>query len=346
MPKARGRCLISDDIRDTPSPSNIVFSSPAYSQLHAATESADAAGSAKHRLLGKTGLKVSEIGFGGQSWSRKTLADGKGGVRTVSVDEAERMIGAAMDMGVNFFDHGSPHSESTTPGEALKRLKRRDKAIICCRVMHNQRGVEADKENIYKWVDGRLKLYQVEHFDLVIVSNSAHDTPRSGYWDMEYSIEALARVKKQGKARFTGFGSHFTPDLFLQAIEKYGKDFDVISLPYNVRHRAAEEILRVAKKAGLGTVMIKPFAGGSLFKLAAKRGEDTAGFARTMITFVLENADVDVTSPGVHTETQMRQAVSASWTTLSPEERKRLGDLAAQTPCWEYPWLEKGWLYA
>ena len=69
--------------------------------------------------------------------------------------------------------------------EALKRLKRRDKAIICCRVMHNQRGVEADKENIYKWVDGRLKLYQVEHFDLVIVSNSAHDTPRSGYWDME-----------------------------------------------------------------------------------------------------------------------------------------------------------------
>ena len=76
----------------------------------------------KSRVLGKTGLKVSEIGIGGHSWAYKQVPDGKGGLRRPTVEEAMRMISDAMDKGVNFFDSCTPLVKSSTPGEALKRL--------------------------------------------------------------------------------------------------------------------------------------------------------------------------------------------------------------------------------
>ena len=66
---------------------------------------------------------------------------------------------------------------------------------------------------------------------------------------MSYSMEALDKLKEQGKIRYTGFGCHFTPELFLEAFDKFGDYFDICSMPYNVRHRAAEKLLPAAKEA-------------------------------------------------------------------------------------------------
>jgi aryl-alcohol dehydrogenase-like predicted oxidoreductase len=115
-------------------------------------------------------------------------------------------------------------------------------------------------------------------------------------------------------------------------------------MPYNVRHRAAEKILPAAKKANLGVVTIKPFARGSLLKKRDLAGAD-AGLPRDMIAFVLASKQVDVCICGCHSEAQMRENFSASWTQLTPEARKRL-QLAALTPCPSHSWLEDGWRYA
>jgi aryl-alcohol dehydrogenase-like predicted oxidoreductase len=162
---------------------------------------------------------------------------------------------------------------------------------------------------------------------------------------MSHAVEALERLKGQGKIRFSGFGCHFTPDLFLEAFQMYGRSFDVCSLPYNVRHRAAEQIIPAAKKAGLGVVTIKPFARGALLDGRKLDGAD-AGLPRDMIAFVLENPQVDVCICGVHTEAQVRENFSASWTRLSPERRQRLEEVAAVASCGTYAWLEQGWRHA
>lgn len=300
----------------------------------------------KRRVLGKTGLSVSEIGFGGHSWAYKQIPDGKGEFRRPTVEEATEMIGAGLDMGVNFLDSCTALEESSTPGEAIKRLKARDKVIISIRVSHKMKGIEADKEEIYKWTDDRLKLWQTDHVDLCLLCNTEKDTPQSGYWDMSYSIEALDKLKKQGKIRFTGFGCHFTPELFLEAFDKFGDYFDICSIPYNIRHRAAEKILPAAKKKGLGVITIKPFSRGALLKDLALEGTD-AGLPRDMIAFVLENNLVDICTCGVHTLKQTRENLSASWTKLSSDQRKRLEQIAG-TPVdsMEYGWLERDWRYA
>ena len=282
-------------------------------------------GKVRRRTLGKTGLKVSEVGFGGHSWAYKRVPDGSGGYRRPTIDEATEMIRTGLEMGVNFFDSCTAHEESLVPGEALKRLKRRDDAIVSVRVSHKMKGVEADKQEIYDWTESRLKMW---------------------YWDMSYSMEALDKLKKQGKIRFTGFGCHFTPEWFREAFRKFGGYFDMCSLPYNVRHRAAEELLPEARKAGLGVVTIKPLARGALLKGRDLAGADT-GLPRDMIAFVLENKHVDICTCGVHTLAQVRENVSASWTRLSPQGRKRLKTVAtARLPGRDHAWLEDGWRYA
>ncbi len=303
-------------------------------------------GQVGYRTLGKTRLRVSEVGFGGHSWSYKQVPMDDGEFRKVTVDEAVEMIRLGMDMGINFLDSCTPMEEASTPGEALKRLGVRDKVIVSIRVSHKMKGNENDRQEIYKWTEDRLKAWQTDYVDLCLLCNTENDTPQSGYWDMSYSMEALDKLKAQGKIRYTGFGCHFTPELFLEAFDKFGDYFDIVSLPYNVRHRAVETILPAAKEKNLGVITIKPFARGSLLKKCDLEGAD-ADMPRNMMAFVLENELVDICTCGVHTLDHVRQNFSASWTKLTPDARQRLG-VAACAPCTEpsHAWLEQGWLYA
>lgn len=315
---------------------------PLMEEIHAETTDQKV----KRRVLGKTGLKVSEIGIGGHSWAYKKVPDGEGGFRRPTVEEAMQMIGEAIDKGVNFLDSCTALEESSTPGEALKRLGARDKVLVSIRVSHKMKGIKVDKQEIYKWTEDRLKLWQTDYVDFCLLCNTANDTPQSGYWDMSYSIEALDKLKQQGKIRFTGFGCHFTPELFLEAFDKFGDYFDTCSIPYNIRHRAAEMVLPAAKKKNLGVITIKPFSRGELLKDRDLKGAD-AGLPRDMIAFVLENKLVDICTCGVHTIEQTRENLSASWTKLSPKARKRFKEVA--NTCItdrEYAWLERDWRYA
>jgi len=318
--------------------------------------SAEAAASERrvgYRTLGKTGLRVSEVGFGGHSWSYARVPDGRGGLRKVTLDEAVEMIRIGMDLGVNFLDSCTPMEESFTPGQALKRLGARDQVIVSIRVSHKMKGNANDRKEIYDWTEARLAAWQTDCVDLCLLCNTENDTPQSGYWDMSYSMEALDKLKAQGKIRFTGFGCHFTPELFLEAFDKFGDYFDVVSLPYNVRHRAAETILPAAKQKNLGVITIKPFARGALLtsygETLKKQGDAVADgdLARDMMAFVLEHELVDVCTCGFHTAGQVRENFSASWTKLTPAARQRL-EIAALTPCPEpsHAWLEEGWRYA
>ena len=312
----------------------------------AAAEDPPVEGRVRHRQLGRTGLSVSEIGYGGHSWSYRRVPDGDG-YRYVTIDEAVEMIAAGLDMGVNFFDSCTPEAESAIPGEALRRLKRRDEAVICVRPSHKMQGVEADKAEVFKWTEDRLRMWQVDCIDLLLLSNEVNVTPQSGYWDMSYSIEALEDLKQQGKIRFTGFGSHFEPKWYFVAFQMFAEAFDVCSMPYNIRHRVAEMVMPAAKQAGLGVITIKPFARGSLLRDRDLEGAD-AHLPRDLIGFVLENPSVDVCLAGLHTLEQMKTNFSASWTRLTPEGRARLEAFAATTavPHGEHAWLEEGWRYA
>jgi aryl-alcohol dehydrogenase-like predicted oxidoreductase len=271
------------------------------------------------------------------------VPDGRGGLRQPTLAEAERMIGLALDCGLNLFDSCTPQEEHSVPGEVIKRLKARQRILVSARLCHKMKGVPADVETVQRWVDERLALWQTDYFDILMLTNSEGDTPESGYWDMSYSLEAIGRLKKQGKIRYAGFGCHFTPDGFRKAFANFGREFDVCSMPYNIRHRAAEELLPEAKRLGMGVITIKALARGELLKDADLAGRD-AGIARNMIAFVLENRSVDCCIFGMHTEEHVRENLAACWTPLTEAARRRLDELGRMPPRTLYGWLEPDWL--
>jgi aryl-alcohol dehydrogenase-like predicted oxidoreductase len=303
------------------------------------------AGRVGRRTLGKTGLSVPEIGFGGHSWNFAKVPDGHGGLRRVNPDEAARMISLGLDLGVNFFDSCSPLEEHSVPGEVIKRLGKRDQVIVSARLCHKMKGVAEDRKIIERWVEERLRLWQTDRFDILMLTNTENDTPQTGYWDMSYCLETVDQLKRQGKIRFAGFGCHFTPQWFREAFAKFGRQWDICSVPYNARHRGAEELLPEAEKLGLGIITIKALARGELLQ-GRGAGDADAGLARDLVAFVLEQPLVDCCICGVHSEAHVRENFSASWTKLTPAARQRLTALAARTPCRDLAWVEQGWLGA
>ena len=291
------------------------------------------------RTLGKTGLKVSVVGFGGHSWSyaRVPAADGK--MRRVTQDEATAMVKLGLDMGINYFDGCTPYAEHEVPGKALHDLGARKHAILCCRNIHKMKGTKQDKTVLHDFIADRLKAWRTDFVDIMFAGMATEEA-----WDMSYAIEALDEIKRKGQARFTGFGSHFSPAIYRDAISRYGQHFDICSMPYNIRHRAAEEIFPRADRAKLGIVTIKPFARGSLFKaLRADEPEATdADLAAKMIRFVVANERVDVCLCGVHTLDHVRTNFGAAARPLAADERQALRGLALG-PTDADDWLEHHW---
>ncbi len=100
--------------------------------------------------------------------------------RRPTIDEAVRMIAAGLDMGVNFLDSCTALVESSVPGEALKRLKARDRVIVSIRVSHKMKGIKADKQKIYKWIEDR-RLPEVQPEQHPFHTQSKHPHPSACY---------------------------------------------------------------------------------------------------------------------------------------------------------------------
>ena len=290
--------------------------------------------------LGKTGLDVPAVGFGGHSWSYARVPTGGPRPRVVNLHEATGMIGLGLDMGVNYFDACTRPEEHEVPAKALKALGKTKDAIVCIRCLHLMQGTEADKKVLKDFIEERLKVWGRDHVDIMFAGMATY-----AYWDMSFAIEALEEMKKKGQARYIGFGSHFSPNQYRVAISKYGKHFDMCSLPYNLRHRVAEQVFEEAEKAKLGIVTIKPFARGSLFK-ALKEDEPKASdadLASKMMRFVAANKSVDVALCGVHSEDHVRQNFGAVSQPLAADEEAAL-TRQAQALARGGDWLEQHWV--
>jgi aryl-alcohol dehydrogenase-like predicted oxidoreductase len=216
----------------------------------------------QYRILGRTGLQVSEIGFG--TWQL-------GGEWGQTDDEQSiRLLHRAMDLGVNFIDtalvYGNGHSEQVL-GRALQG--RRDKAIVATKIPpKNYRWpvTEADSINdtfpadwIVECTEKSLKNLQTDYVD---VQQLHAWTP--GYARQDEWYEALTRLQRDGKIRFFGVSSNdWDPDSPTEAVE-LGL-LDTVQVIYNIfEQRPAARLLPAALQHGTGIIVRVPFEEGLL----------------------------------------------------------------------------------
>jgi aryl-alcohol dehydrogenase-like predicted oxidoreductase len=213
----------------------------------------------QRRPLGRTGLQVSEIGFG--AWAVGGNAHGNSYGPTVDADSVAA-IRTAADLGVNFFDsadvYGWGHSEEVL-GQALE--DRRDEVFLATKVggdfYHGGVRMNFDPGYIAFALERSLQRLRTNHVDLY----QLHNPPAELMGDPE-AYEVFEDLKAEHKIEHYGVSVHepFEASLCLEA----GKP-EVLQIPFSLfRQEWIGEVLDDARKAGVGIIAREPLGNGFL----------------------------------------------------------------------------------
>jgi len=185
-----------------------------------------------YRTLGKTGLKVSGVGYGLGNYP---LTD---------------VITHCMDRGMNYFDTARHYGEGRSEKVFGATIKgRRDKILISTKTGG------ATKAAIFKDIDASLQTIGTDHVDVYLLA--ARDTPDR---IPEEAMEAMEMLKKQGKIRFAGCSTH-DPNNMVDHIIKCGLDVVQTSYSYAIGAPFRDAAIKKLHDAGIGVVAMKVVIG-------------------------------------------------------------------------------------
>ena len=222
----------------------------------------------RHKPLGRTGLYVSELCLG-----TMTFGGGEGiwdHIGQVQQADAERLIGQALDAGVNFIDtadmYAGGRSEQIT-GQALKNLKvARDSVVVATKVFSemgpgpNARG--ASRSHIVDGVHASLKRLQLEHIDLYQIHGFDPATP------IEETVRALDHLVQRGLVRYVGVSNWAAWQIAkaLGVCERLNlARVESLQAYYTLAGRDLErELVPMLESEGVGLMVWSPLAGGLL----------------------------------------------------------------------------------
>ena len=230
----------------------------------------------QYNTLGKTGLAVSRVGFGGIP------------IQKVDAKKTRELMEELVAQGVNYIDTARGYTVSEALlGEALTGL--RDKFVIATKSMART------KEAMAKDIETSLSCLRTGYIDLYQVHNPS-------LADLETvcapggALEALMEAKAAGKIGHIGLTAHMD-SVFERAL---GLDWvETVMFPYNIVETQGEALMRRAKEQGVGFIAMKPLAGGAL---------ENAALA---MRFIAQNEDVSVVIPGMYDVREIRENVAA-----------------------------------
>ena len=231
----------------------------------------------RYRLLGRTGLYVSEICLGTMTYGGKGRWEVVG---RLGVAEAQAQIKAAFDAGVNFIDTADVYSEGeseTIVGEALAKLglPREDLVIatkVRVRMGSQPNRVGLTRVHIMNEIHASLRRLALDHVDLYQIHGVDPVTP------LDETLRALEDLVRSGKVRYLGVSNHaawqIMKALGISERESWNR-FQSIQAYYSIAGRDLErEIVPVALDQGLSILVWSPLAGGLL---SGKFKEDASG---------------------------------------------------------------------
>ena len=201
------------------------------------------------RELGKTGLKISIIGFGGGHFARP------------HVDEQSsiRLVQAAVDEGITFMDNAWEYHQ----GESERRMGialqgRRDRATLMTKVCAR------DRKTAEAQLHESLRRLQTDVIDVWQFHEINYDNDPDWIFRADGAIETALAARQAGKIRFIGFTGHKSPHIFKKML---AQDFawDTCQMPINVpdaHYRSFQcEILPELTQRGVGVIGMKSLGG-------------------------------------------------------------------------------------
>jgi aryl-alcohol dehydrogenase-like predicted oxidoreductase len=305
----------------------------------------------EYRTLGRTGIRVSEIGFG--AWAI-------GGDAWGPVDDAESIASMerALDLGVTFLDTADVYGDGRSESLVAKVIKgRRDSVVVSTKGGLFGHHRDPDREPVY---DTPEKVVEALEASLGRLETDYVDVYWCHIWwdkheETEAFLEAFGRLKRDGKVRAVGVSTDS-----IDHVRHYARDggIDAVQFDFSILNRAREsDILPYVEEHQLGAVVRGPLFKGLLTGKFREDSEFPEGdirhgwptdpsyrenvqkvetlrslagdgrpVAQLALRFVLSHPAVSVAIPGGKTPAQVEQNVAASTRPLLSEQELRAID--------------------
>ncbi len=259
------------------------------------------------RVLGKTGLKVTSVGFG------------------CMITSDPSVIERAADLGVNYFDTARGYQHGNNERMVGAALKRRRNALYLA-----TKTEAGDKQGALQQLETSLRELGTDHLDVWHLHGK--DSPGEASDEL---FEAQQIAKKQGKIRFAGVSTHQPKEMIPFLLKKGATD--VVLVTYNfTMDQGVEDVIAQAEQAGVGVVAMKVMAGGYRKvkpgdPLASKLKREGAMLAA--LKWVLRNRNVHTTIPSMTDMDQLDDNLKAMTEPYSHKEEVLLArQLESITP--------------
>jgi aryl-alcohol dehydrogenase-like predicted oxidoreductase len=246
---------------------------------------AEKAPAVEYRTLGRTGLKVTVVSMGVMNCSNPAV------------------LQRAFDLGINFYDTADCYMHGRNEEMVGKVFKgRREKVYIQTKVH------DSDEKKMRASVERSLRRLQTDYID-VLVWHGLHSTEEISDAGL---FEFMAKMKKEGKTRFTGFSAHSSMASVLEEAAK-SSFHDVALVSYNFTHsKKLKDAVALAAKSGIGIVAMKTQAGGY-------KKEKMGGLSphQAALRYILRDQSVSAAVPGVTTIEQIEACAAVMETSFS-----------------------------
>lgn len=280
----------------------------------------------ERRSLGRTGEKLSVLGFGGIV------------VMNATPSEARQRVQAAVDRGVNYFDVAPTYGDAEEKlGPALEPYRQQ--------VFLASKTTERRREAASLELDRSLQRLRTDHLDLYQLHAVTTLEEVETIFGPDGAIEAFLQAKQAGKARFLGFSAH-SVEASLALMHRF--DFDTILFPVNYATWNAgnfgPQVLERARQKGMGILALKAMARGPWPK-DAPRTHPKCWYqplsepheALMGLRFTLSHPVTAAIPPGEESLFRLALDLAPGITPLSPDEVAAIKTEAQQTePIFRY----------
>jgi len=272
-----------------------------------------------YRELGRTGYKVSQLGFG----AMRLPMVGEGDGARIDREQAIPMLHKAFESGVNYVDTAVGYCNQDSQrvvGEALKGWRER--------IVLSTKNHEYEDETVWwQHLEDSLERLQVDCIDIY----NHHGINWKRYVEnVEPNVSKwMQRAKDQGLIRHICASFHDDNEALVKIVDT--GYVESITLQYNMLDRKLEEGIAYAHEKGMGVVVMGPVAGGRLGTSSPVLGELVPGINRVpelALRFVLSNPNVTVALSGMSTMQMVEEnlATTSDEVTLSDTDKAAIDE--------------------
>ncbi|NIA12587.1 MAG: 4Fe-4S dicluster domain-containing protein [Nitrospiraceae bacterium] len=273
-----------------------------------------------YRILGNTGLSVSQLGFG----AMRLPMVGEGEEARVDREKSTAMIHRAFEAGVNYIDTAvmyCHHDSERAVGEALKGW--RDKVVLSTK-NHYYGG---DEKDWWTNLENSLDRLQVDYIDIYNhhgvnwKSYQEHVEPTMSQW--------MRKARDQGMIKYICCSFHANNEALVNLVDSGYPE--VITLQYNLLDRQLEEGIALAHEKGIGVVVMGPVGGGRLgvpSEVLSTMTEGAKSAPELALRFVLANPNVAIALSGMSTMEQVEEnlAIASDGVSLAETDNQAIAE--------------------